>query len=90
MVLVDQLDMRRWEALGRTKCQTRVAGEDDTILRGKVPRKERNSGAVCWAWVADISRRCVIWMETCLGARWRHNTVLICRDSFQEASELET
>lgn len=27
----------------------RMAGDGDTIIRGKVPRKERNSGAVCWA-----------------------------------------
>lgn len=88
MVLVDHLDVRRWEALGRTQSQTRVAGDDDTIIRGKVPRKERNSGAVCWAWVADISRHCEIWMKRRLGGRWRHNTVLICHDSFQEAKSI--
>lgn len=62
--------------------------DGDTIIRGKVPRKERNSGAVCWAWVADISRRCEIWMGRWLGGRWKHNTVLICRDSFQKAKSI--
>lgn len=69
----------------RTQCQARVAGDGDTIGGGKVPRKERDSGAVCWARVADTSRRCEIWMGRCLGGRWKHNTMLICRDSFQEA-----